>query len=198
MVLSAIAAAKHADIGHEQLDTTIQPMKAYQQLCHVLHRLTLYGCVGLLALLLCSETLIVILRYCFGIGFLELQDFAAYVFASLFMLGLPAALVMNRHVRVDVIRERQSLKSRRRVDHAATVVLLVPVFVLCLYWVYPDIAYAWKIREGSRETGGLGGVYLIKSVLPLTCVLMIMQAVASLADDGEDDCIDNVEHHERR
>ena len=152
----------------------------YLQLCAFLHRSTMGVCLLLLVLLLCSQVSIVVLRYCFGAGFLELQDFTAYVFASLVTLSIPVALVLDRHVRVDVWREHQSTRLRRLLDRLSVIVLLLPVFLLSLYLVYPDIAYAWQIREGSQETGGLAGLYLVKSLFPLSCVLLILQGGASL------------------
>ncbi|ASJ75428.1 TRAP transporter small permease subunit [Granulosicoccus antarcticus] len=150
------------------------------RVCATLHRLTLGVCLSLLVLLLFSQVAIVALRYCFGVGFLELQDFSAYVFASLVTLSIPVALVADRHVRVDVLRERQSPGLQLVIDNAGIILLLLPVFILSIYLVYPDIAYAWQIREGSRETGGLGGVYLIKTLFPLSCVLMILQGINSI------------------
>lgn len=155
-------------------------LHSYSRLCAALHRLALGVCLVLVLLLLCSQLSIVILRYCFGIGFLELQDFTGYVFASLVTLSIPVALVMDRHVRVDVWREHQSAEWQRLLDSAGVLLLLLPVFAISLYLVYPEIAYAWQIHEGSRETGGLAGVYLVKTLFPVSCVLMIMQGLCSL------------------
>jgi TRAP-type mannitol/chloroaromatic compound transport system permease small subunit len=149
----------------------------YRRLCATLHRLTLAVCLVLVGLLLCSQISIVILRYCFGVGFLELQDFTGYVFACLVTLSIPVALVLDRHVRVDVWREHQSSAQRRLLDNAGVLLLLLPVFALSLYLVFPEIAYAWQIREGSRETGGLAGVYLVKTLFPISCVLMIIHGL---------------------
>ena len=41
-----------------------------------MHRLTGQVCALLLASLLCAEIVIVLLRYVYGIGFLQLQDLA--------------------------------------------------------------------------------------------------------------------------
>lgn len=152
----------------------------YSRLCATLHRITLVSCLTLLVLLLFSQAAIVILRYCFGVGYLELQDFTAYVFASLVTLSIPVALVTDRHVRVDVLRERQSPELQNLMDNAGIILLLLPVFLLSIYLAYPDIVYAWQIREGSRETGGLGGVYLIKTLFPVSCVLMILQGIDAI------------------
>ena len=144
------------------------------------HRATKAICLGLVALLLGAELAIVLLRYALGVGFLELQDLAAYLFAAMVMLALPVALVDDRHVRVDVLRERQGPRARRRVDAAALLLLLLPAFALTLWLVMPEVRYAWEIREGSRETGGLGGVWLVKTVLPVACALMLLQGLALL------------------
>lgn len=145
-----------------------------------LHRTSAATCIALVVLLLGVELAVVLLRYCLGIGFLQLQDFAAYLFAALVALGLPVALVADRHVRVDVWRERQGEALRRRIDVLGIVLLLLPAFALTLWLVMPEVSFAWSIREGSRETGGLGGVWLVKSVLPLACALMLVQGVALL------------------
>lgn len=142
-----------------------------------LHDLTGAICIVLLTCLTVSEVLVVMLRYIYGIGFLQLQDFAAYSFAALLVLGIPFALARDAHVRVDVFRVRQSLALKSKIDIAGVALLLIPVFGLTLYSVSPDISYAWEIKEGSRETGGLPGLFLIKTALPVSCVLMIFQGL---------------------
>lgn len=160
---------------------------AFLRVAGRLHRGTLAICLALVAGLLAVELAVVLLRYGLGAGFLELQDLAAYLFAALVALGLPVALVGDRHVRVDVLRERQGARTRRRVDIVGVLGFLVPAFGLTLWLVMPEVRYAWSIREGSRETGGLGGLWLVKSVLPVAAVLMLVQGIASLLrPPGED------------
>lgn len=146
----------------------------------LLHRLTGLLCIFLLCGMVISEIAIVLLRYVYGIGFLQLQDFAAYSFAALVVLGIPYALADDAHVRVDVFREKQSAATRLAVDRAAVILFLMPVFMLTLTSVWPDILYSWSISEGSRETGGLPGLYLVKSALPLACILMVYQGLLIL------------------
>jgi TRAP-type mannitol/chloroaromatic compound transport system permease small subunit len=146
-----------------------------------LHQLTGAVCIALLACLVTSEVLIVMLRYIYGIGFLQLQDFAAYSFAALMILGIPYALARDAHVRVDVFRDGQSQAQKNKIDIAAILLLLMPVFGMTLYSVMPDITYSWQIKEGSKETGGLPGLFVVKSVLPLVCVLMIIQGLVIVA-----------------
>ena len=56
--------------------------------------------------------------------------------------------------------------------------LLLPfcVFIVAMSWDY--VAASWATRESSRDSGGLPGVYLLKSLLPLSAALLMLQAVA--------------------
>lgn len=152
----------------------------YLKICQILDKLTVVLCLLLLMALLGSVIVIVILRYSFGLGFIELQDFATYTFAMLVILGLPLGLVRDSHVRVDVLREHMTARTRELIDKLAIILLLLPVFGMLLYTAYPGIVNAWAIREGSVETGGLGGLYLVKTTIPIAAILLLLQGLARL------------------
>ena len=40
---------------------------------------------------------------------------------------------------------------------------------------------SWARLEGSGEAGGLPGLYLLKTIIPIFCVLMLLQGAALLA-----------------
>ncbi|MEM8553290.1 MAG: TRAP transporter small permease subunit [Pseudomonadota bacterium] len=146
----------------------------------VVHHTTHTICQLLLAIIVVGQLTVVILRYVFGMGFIELQDAVLYSFAALVVLSLPVAQADDTHVRVDVFRARQSAFWQGRFDDVAMLALLLPFFGLTIWWVWPDVAYSWSIFEGSVETGGLPGLFLVKSCLPLACVLMILQGIAGM------------------
>lgn len=154
--------------------------RALLALADTLHRLTAGLCAALLLFLLAAEILVVLLRYVFGIGFLELQGAVNYSFAILVVLALPVALRLDKHVRVDVFRRVQSERTARRIDMIGILALLIPVFALTAHFVAPDIVYSWSILEGSIETGGLPGYFLVKTALPVSCLLMMIQGIARM------------------
>ena len=158
--------------------------RGFLSLCGKLDQATLAICRLLLVVLLLANIAIVVLRYCFGIGFVELQDFAAYNFAALVALGLPIGLVRDAHVRVDILREKMAVPVRRRIDILGILLFLVPVFALTIYVGFPEIRYAWQIRESSIETGGLPGLFIVKTALPVACALMILQGLAIVVRGG--------------
>lgn len=146
----------------------------------LVHEATRRLCLMLLGLIFAGQMTVVILRYVFGVGFIELQDAVAYSFAALVVLSLPVTQALNAHVRVDVFRAGQSRAARAWFDRVGVAFFLMPVFALTIWWVWPDVTYSWSIREQSVETGGLPGLYLVKSTLPLACVLMILQGISGL------------------
>lgn len=162
-------------------------MPMFTTLATQTHFATRRLCQALLALIVTGQLTVVILRYVFGVGFIELQDAVAYSFAALVVLGLPVALTEDAHVRVDVFRAKQGARGRAWFDRVGIVAFLIPVFGLTIWWVWPDVAYSWSIREASVETGGLPGLYLVKSMLPLACVLMILQGIAGLLGERDVD-----------
>jgi TRAP-type mannitol/chloroaromatic compound transport system permease small subunit len=141
-------------------------------------------CAFLLLVLFFIQIVVVVLRYVFGIGYLELQDIVAYSFAAIVVLSIPVALRADKHVRVDILRRIQSPVTARALDNLAILALLGPVFILIIVFVMPDILYAWRIREGSVETGGLPGYFLVKTCLPIACLLCLLQAAALLFGAG--------------
>lgn len=124
--------------------------------------------------------LIVVLRYAFDLGWIAMQESVFYMHALVFMLGMAYTLKHNGHVRVDIIYQRCSEKSRAWIDLLGTLMLLMPfcVYVLWSSWQYVDAS--WSINEGSREAGGLPGLYLIKTIIPVMAGLLILQGFAQV------------------
>jgi TRAP-type mannitol/chloroaromatic compound transport system permease small subunit len=143
-------------------------------------RLTAWACAATLAVLVASVLAIVILRFGFDIGFIKLQNLSGYAFAVLLILSVPYCLARGGHVRVDVLSERLPPAYLHRADVVALVAFLIPVFGLMVWAFLPDLRFSWSIREGALETGGLGGVYLVKTMVAVSGLLMILQGIAAV------------------
>jgi TRAP-type mannitol/chloroaromatic compound transport system permease small subunit len=117
------------------------------------------------------------LRYLFDLGSIALQESITAMHALIFMLGAAYTLRHEGHVRVDIFYRRLGARGRAWVDLLGVVLLLTPVtlFIMWVSWEY--VASSWSLREGSREAGGLPGVYLLKSAIPLMALLLLLQGV---------------------
>jgi TRAP-type mannitol/chloroaromatic compound transport system permease small subunit len=146
-----------------------------------LYRVTLGISIVLFVVMFSAQTVVVLMRYVMGVGFLELQDLVTYTFSSLVVLSVPLALRKDRHVRVDILRARFSRRRNLRIDVVGHLVFTLPVFGLLLWNALPLVAKSWAIFEGSRETGGLPGMFVVKSMLIVMAVLMLVFALIDLA-----------------
>jgi len=122
--------------------------------------------------------IIVVLRYVFDIGWIALQESVSYMHAIVFMLGAAYTLKHNAHVRVDIIYQRCNTKTQAWIDCLGTLLLMMPVtgFIIWSSWEY--VADSWSIQESSRNSGGLPGVYLLKTTILLMAALLILQSIS--------------------
>jgi TRAP-type mannitol/chloroaromatic compound transport system permease small subunit len=121
---------------------------------------------------------VVVLRYAFNIGSIALQESITYLHAMVFMLCAAYTLKHDAHVRVDIFYQRWSPRARAWVDLLGTLLLLAPVCVFIISASLDYVASAWLIHEGSREAGGLDGVYILKTAIPLMAALLLLQGCA--------------------
>ncbi len=120
---------------------------------------------------------VVVLRYAFNLGWIAMQESVTYLHALVFMLGAAYTLKHDGHVRVDIFYGKLGVRGRAWVDLAGTLLLLLPVsgFILWVSWEY--VTASWSLLEGSREQGGLPGVFLLKSAIPALSILLILQGM---------------------
>jgi TRAP-type mannitol/chloroaromatic compound transport system permease small subunit len=128
---------------------------------------------------------IVVLRYAFDLGWIWMQESVVWMHAAVFMLAAAYTLKRDDHVRVDIFYRKMSIRRKALVDVLGTLLFLLPVsiFLIATSWDY--VAVSWSIREGSREAGGLPFpcVPLLKSVIPLTAFLLMLQGVAIIIEN---------------
>lgn len=122
----------------------------------------------------------VVLRYAFGIGLIELEELQWHLYALGFLVGLVACATRDRHVRVDVLRERMSPRTRSWVDLYGILLLQIPFLVLVFWSALPFVADSFAVGERSASAGGLPFRWLLKSVLPISFALLFVATLAQL------------------
>jgi TRAP-type mannitol/chloroaromatic compound transport system permease small subunit len=148
------------------------------QLIDLLNDIIGRGIAWLTVAMVLVTFLVVVLRYVFSIGWIGMQESVVYFHGLVFMLGAAYTLKQNGHVRVDIFYEKMQPKARAWVDLLGTVLLLIPfcVFVVYVSWNY--VALSWSLLEGSREAGGLPGVFLLKTLIPVMAILVMLQGIS--------------------
>ncbi len=139
------------------------------------------GCVLAMVLL---QFGLVVLRYVFGMSWIFLQEGVLYLHAAIFMLGAGYTLWAQGHVRVDIFHSRLSPRGQAGVDVLGHLLFLGPALGMLLYWSWPMVRRSWAILEGPISVGGIPASFLLKSLVPAFCVLVLVQALAALIRDA--------------
>jgi TRAP-type mannitol/chloroaromatic compound transport system permease small subunit len=121
---------------------------------------------------------VVVMRYAFGAGSIWLTETIIYGHAALFMLAAAWTLREGGHVRVDIFYADAGPHRRALVDLCGALFLLLPFMVVLLWFAVPYVTRSWSIMETSRETSGLPGVYLLKTLIPAFAILMALQGIS--------------------
>jgi TRAP-type mannitol/chloroaromatic compound transport system permease small subunit len=126
--------------------------------------------------------IIVTLRYAFDLGWIWMQEGVLWVHAAVFMLAAAYTLSRDEHVRVDIFYRKLDDRGRAWVDICGTLLLLLPMMIFLIVVSLDYVVVSWSIHEGSREAGGLPYPFvpMLKSLIPLTAGLVILQGIANL------------------
>ena len=124
---------------------------------------------------------IVILRYALNSGAVLLQESVMYLHGALFMLAIALGVDDNTHVRVDILYSRRSPEQQAWIDLVGHILFLLPVAGFMIWVSLPYVSNSWQILEASSEVGGIPGVFLLKTLIPLTGALLFCQGLAGVA-----------------
>ena len=138
-------------------------------------------CTWLTPLMVLLTVVVVVLRYALETSAIALQETVLYVHGLVFMLALGYALRHDAHVRVDVLYSRFSQRSRAIVNVVGHVLFLLPVALFIAWNSLNYVQSSWRVMEGSPEVGGLPFVYLLKTLIPLSALLLALQGCAEIA-----------------
>ncbi|WP_107990965.1 TRAP transporter small permease subunit [Breoghania corrubedonensis] len=123
------------------------------------------------------QVAVVLMRYVFGIGSIWMQESIVYLHAATFLLAGAYTLAVDAHVRVDIFYREARPRVRAAVDTFGTLFFLLPMCAVILWVSTPYVARSWSILEGSRETSGIQGIYLLKTLILVFAGLMALQGV---------------------
>jgi len=134
----------------------------------------------LVLLMVLVQFAIVVGRYVFGVNSIAMQESVLYMHATLFMLAAGYTLLVDKHVRVDVFYAKASKSNQQKINLFGHIVFLIPTMLALMYWSWPSVVNSWKIFEGPISVGGIKAVFLLKSLIPAFCLLLLLQSIASI------------------
>lgn len=147
---------------------------------HIIGKLIAWLTLGMVLV----QFAVVVLRYVFGIGLIWMQESILYMHSMVFLVGAGYTLLKEGHVRVDIFYRGASVRRKALIDLLGVLFLLMP-FCILVWWVsFPYVQNSWAVMEGSRETSGIQGVYLLKTTILAFTVLIGLQGLAMAIKSG--------------
>jgi len=122
----------------------------------------------------------VIARYVFNAPTIWVFDVTYMLYSAIFMLGAAYALHLGAHIRTDFFFETWSTKTKGLIDSIAYLVLFFPSLILFLIASADETWYAFRINETSEQTPWRPILWPFKMIVPLTCVLLMIQGVSEV------------------
>jgi len=109
-------------------------------------------------------------------AWLELQW---VLFGAVFLLCSPWTLIVNEHIRIDVVHARLSARVRQWIELFGTIFFLLPLCIVMLLTSIPFAERSYAINEQSLNAGGLPQ-WPAKMLVPLGFALLLAQAISEL------------------
>ncbi|MGM3387974.1 TRAP transporter small permease subunit [Stutzerimonas stutzeri] len=113
-------------------------------------------------------------RFVLARGSIALEELSWHLFGAVLMLSLAYAVVRDDHVRVDVLREKFSLRSQAIIELLAILFLALPIVVLMVDALLPFAYQSYLHNERSQAPSGLPHRFIFKSVLPIGLALVAL------------------------
>jgi TRAP-type mannitol/chloroaromatic compound transport system permease small subunit len=122
----------------------------------------------------------VTLRYVFGRGSIMLEEIQWHIYGVGFILALSYALVVDRHVRIDVLAERLPVRARAWIELVGLLLFLIPFCLAVIVEAMPFVLRSWQLNEVSAAPGGLPYRWVAKSFIIWGFSLLLLAAIARL------------------
>jgi len=120
----------------------------------------------------------VFMRYAFDAPTIWSFDVTYMLYGTIFMLGAAYALHKGAHIRTDFFFEKWSVRTKGVIDSVAYIVFFFPSIFAFLLLSGHEAWYAFEIGETSEQTPWRPILWPFKAVVPLTCLLLLIQGVS--------------------
>jgi TRAP-type mannitol/chloroaromatic compound transport system permease small subunit len=117
-------------------------------------------------------------RYLFDAPTIWSFDITYMLYGTIFMLGSAYALHKGAHIRTDFFFEKWSIRTKGVIDSIAFVVFFFPSIFVFFLVSWQEGWYAFGIGETSEQTPWRPILWPFKMVVPLTCLLLLVQGIS--------------------
>ncbi len=116
----------------------------------------------------------------FGINATQLQESEYWAHTFLFALVIGYAYRRQAHVRIDLLRDTLSLRSKYLLEIFGCLAFLIPYCLVAFYFTFDYTLRSFAEHEVSKSTIGLSNIWILKSSMPIMYTLLGMAGISQL------------------
>ena len=122
----------------------------------------------------------VIMAYAFNAPTLWNFDFSLQMYGAIFMMAGAYTLATEAHVRGDVIYRLFPTKVQGWIDLILYFIFFFPGVIALAFYGYEYAAKAWMVKETSWNSPAQIQIYMAKSLIPLSGILLTLQGISEV------------------
>lgn len=122
----------------------------------------------------------VVLRYVFGLGLVQLEELQWHLYAVNVIFGMSYCLTLDSHIRLDLVHERLSRRTREKIEILGIIFLLMPLIFVIFYHSVDFLWEAIRTHERSDSPVGLCCRWIPKGLIPVAMLMLFTSATARL------------------
>jgi TRAP-type mannitol/chloroaromatic compound transport system permease small subunit len=126
----------------------------------------------------------VTMRYAVGVNYIWVEEVQWHIYAVGFMIAIGYGIMHDAHVRVDVVANGFSPRTRAIIEFLGITLLILPLVYLMIMYALPFVESSWRRNEASSAPGGLTHRWAIKSVIIIAFAYIGLAAVSRLLRVG--------------
>lgn len=121
----------------------------------------------------------VVTRRFFVLGSTKLQELEWHIHAVLFMFCLGYGYIKDTHVRIDLVRERLSTKTKQWIELIGCLFFMIPYSFIIIFHGVDWWQRSFELNEMSASATGLPYRWIIKAVLPIGFSILLVSAATT-------------------
>ena len=122
----------------------------------------------------------VVMAYAFNAPTLWNFDFSLQMYGAIFMMAGAYTLSTQAHVRGDVLYRLMKTRTQAKLDLVLYIIFFFPGVLALTFYGLDYAGLAWKIKETSWNSPAQIQIYMAKSLIPLSGLLLTLQGVAEV------------------
>ncbi len=115
-----------------------------------------------------------------GINSTMIQEFEYWLHSGLIVFAIGYAYTRNAHVRIDLLRDNFSAKTKHLIEAIGISIALIPYSAIGLWLSWPFVKQSFISGEISKSQTGLSNLWIVKAGLLALFILLLLAAISQL------------------